>query len=319
MDLTAKAAMMLSVIVGALALGYTVRKVGLVPARWSGEITRLTMTFLQPLLLALMIWGLETPGWRTSLLPFISAALMFAVWPIGRVLAGLLGLSDRRRGSFVLAAMFSNMGLTYGAFIAYILLGEQGAMLGLIWCIAFSPMLFTVGLMIGRHYGSDGAASARRMITETLVDPQTRNVLIGFIVGGMLFLFRVPRPEWAAPGVAVFIPFTTGLYLFAIGLSLRLTSVVTYWRECVALSVVKFLITPALALGMAWVLGLWHMPDHTLLKVTFIESATPVAIMGLIATQLFDLDQDLANAGWLTTNLLAIALAPLVLHIAAAL
>ncbi len=319
MDLTTKATFMLSVIVGALAVGYAARKTGLVPGRWSNPITRNTMTFLQPVMLGLMIWGLQPPGWQTSLLPFISAALMLAVWPIGWLLARMLGLENRQRGAFILSCMFSNMGLTYGAFMCYVLLGEQGAALGLIWCLAFSPMLFTVGLLIGRHHGREGSEPMRSMIRDTFAEPQTRNVLVGFAVGLALFWFKVPRPEWAGPAVEAFIPISTGLYLFAIGLSLSLGSLVRYWRECVAIGAVKFLITPAIAMSIAWAVGLWGAVDHTLLKVVLIQSASPAAIMGLIVAQLFDLDRDLANAGWLTTNMAAIALAWALLHIAAGL
>jgi len=319
MELTAKAALMIGVIVGALAAGYAARKSGLVQTERSAAITRLAMTCLQPPLVALLIWGLQSPGWRTALLPVLSAALMLAVWPVARALAGLMRLDGRRKGSFVLAAMFSNLGLTYGAFICYILLGEQGATLGMIWCLSFSPMLFTVGLLIGRHYGHEEAQPAGRMIREAFTDPRTRNVLLGLALGAVLFAAGVPRPAWAAPVVDVAIPLVTGIYLFAIGLSLRLTSVLVYWRECLVLGAVKFLITPAIALGLAWVVGLWSLQDRALLQVTFIQSTTPAAIMGLVAAQLFDLDHDLANAAWLTTNLAAIALAPMVLHIAAAL
>jgi predicted permease len=61
------------------------------------------------------------------------------------------------------------------------------------------------------------------------------------------------------------------------------------------------------------------MEDRTLLQVVFIQSTTPTAIMGLILAQLFDLDEQLANAAWLTTNVAAVALAPVVLAIAAGL
>jgi predicted permease len=55
---------------------------------------------------------------------------------------------------------------------------------------------------------------------------------------------------------------------------------------------------------------------HTVMQVLFIQSTTPVAIMALVIPQLFDLDRDLANAGWLTSNLAAIGLAYFVLGIA---
>ena len=314
MELTGKAALMLSVIVGALVLGYAGRKSGRVPEGWSTPITRNTMTFVQPIVLALMIWGLQAPGWKTSLLPFIAGALMLAVWPVSWALARALKLEGARRGAFVLACMFSNVGLTYGAFVCYILLGEQGAVLGLIWCLAFSPMLFTVGMLIGRHHGREGTEPLHKMIRDTILDPQTRNVLVGFVIGGALFAFQVARPAWIGPLVGTLIPVSTALYLIAIGLSLRLTAVVNYWRECVAVGAVKFLITPAIALGIAWLAGMWTAPDHTLLKVVFIQSTTPAAIMGLIVSRLFDLDQDLANATWLTSNLAALGLADVVLH-----
>ena len=115
------------------------------------------------------------------------------------------------------------------------------------------------------------------------------------------------------------VPLTTAIYLFAIGLTLRLTSVVTYWRQCVSIGAVKFVLTPIIGLSLAWLVGYWAMEDRALLQVVFIQSATPTAIMGLILAQLFDLDEQLANASWLTTNVAAVALAPLILFIAASL
>jgi predicted permease len=86
-----------------------------------------------------------------------------------------------------------------------------------------------------------------------------------------------------------------------------------------AIGAVKFLVTPAIGLSLAWIAGFWAMEDRTLLQVVFIQSTTPTAIMGLILAQLFDLDEQLANAAWLITNVAAVALAPVVLAIAAGL
>mgnify|MGYP003867628129 CR=1 FL=1 len=129
----------------------------------------------------------------------------------------------------------------------------------------------------------------------------------------------MPRPEFVAPLLDLLIPGSTALFLFAIGLSLSLTSVVRHHRECLALGIVKFVVSPAIMLGLVWLMGLVGETHHTIRQVLFIESATPVAIMALIVPQLFDLDKDQANACWLTTNLAAIGLAYFVLRIAAGL
>lgn len=311
--------LMLSVILGSLALGYLARKLKLLPVLLSPRITRTTMIWLQPVLVALLIWGLVAPGWRTALLPVMAAVLMAVMWPVGAAVARVQGLARPQAGSLVASCMFSNLGLTFGAFICYVLLGEQGAALGMIWCIAFMPMLFGVGFVMARLYGGEAGQSIGQMIREIVHDPTSRSPLLGFAVGGLLYALAPDRPPVGAQVVDVLVPLSTGIYLFAIGLSLRLTSVVTYWRECLSIGAVKFLLTPIIGLSLAWLAGYWAMEDRALLQVVFIQSMTPTAIMGLVLAQLFDLDEQLANAAWLTTNVAAIALAPLILHVAAGL
>jgi predicted permease len=311
--------LMISVIVGSLAIGYAARKLRWLPERLSPRITRTAMIWLQPPLLALLIWGLEAPGWRVALLPAILAALITIMWPLGAVGGRLMGLKRPQAGSFTLSCMFSNMGLTYGAFVCYILLGERGAALGMIWCMAFMPMLYTVGLMVARRYGREGRRTVWQTLTDALREPESRNPLLGLATGALLYALAPARPDAGAAVVDFMVPFSTAIYLFAIGLSLRLTSVVTYWRECLGVAAVKFLVTPVIGLGLAWLAGYWAMEDRALLQVVFIQSTTPTAIMGLILAQLFDLDEQLANAAWLTTNIAAVALAPVVLAIAASL
>lgn len=313
----AKLILMLSVILGSLVIGYLARKLGLAPVSLSPRITRTTMTWVQPVLVALLIWGLEAPGWRTALLPVLAATLMLVMWPVGAGIARLQGLARPQAGSMVASCMFSNLGLTFGAFICYVLLGEQGAALGMIWCIAFMPMLFGVGFVVARLYGGEAQQSLRHTVRDILRDPASRNPLLGFAVGGVLHLLAPERPPVGAQVVDLLVPLSTGIYLFAIGLSLRLTSVVTYWRECLTIGSVKFVLTPVAGLALAWLVGYAAMEDRALLQVVFIQSATPTAIMGLVLAQIFDLDEQLANAAWLTTNIAGVALAPLVLQIAA--
>ncbi len=293
MDLQTKVVQMLAVIIGALAVGYLARKLRWLPGERSRDISRFAMTWVQSMLIALLIWGLDAPSWRTALLPVILAVLIALNWPIGVLGARLMGLRRHAAASFVLACMFSNMGLSYGAFVCYMLLGEQGAALGMIWVMSFLPMYYTLGFIVARRYGHEGPQTLGETIRETLRSPESRNPLIGFAVGGALYALGPARPEAVVQAVEVLVPSSTAIFLFAIGLSMRLTSVVTYWRECVAVGAAKFVVTPLLGLGLAWLV--------------------------LVLAQLFDLDEHLANAAWLTTNVAAAALAPLVLKIAAGL
>ncbi len=311
--------LMLSVIIGGLAIGYAARKLHLLPESVSPRITRAAMMYVQPPLLVVLIWGLEAPDWRVALLPVIAAANILLMWPVAAAGGRVLGLRRGQAGSFTLSCMYSNMGLTYGAFLCYILLGEQGAALGMIWCISFTPMLYTLGFVVARCYTHDEPRGARDTILHIFREPASRNPLIGLALGALLYATGAHRPLIAGDIVDAVVPASTALYLFAIGLSLRLTSVVTYFRECVAVGAAKILVMPLLGLGLAWLAGYWAMEDRALLQVVFIQSTTPASIMGLILAQLFDLDGQLANAAWLTTNIGAVAVAPVVLQIAAGL
>ena len=319
MELYIKVARMLAVIMGSLAVGYLTRRSGRLSGSASAAITRRTLAYLQPIPLVLMLWGLQPPGWQISLLPLLGAVLVLLTWPVSWVAARLLHLDARATGSFIVSAMFSNVGLTYGAFVCYILLGETGAALGLIYCLSFSPLFYSLGFFIGRHYGRGAGQDLRQVIRDTWREPETRNPLLGFLAGILLNVAGVARPAFVVPLLDLLIPGSTAIFLFAIGLSLSLTSVMRRGRECLALSVVKFLVSPALALGLAWLMRLGPGIDRTVVQVFFIEATTPVAIMALVVPQLFDLDEDLTNAGWLTTNLAAIGLGYFVLRVAAGL
>ena len=278
MELQSRLILMLSVILGSLALGYTARKLRLLPEALSPQITRTAMIWLQPPLLALLIWGLQAPGWQTALLPVLLAALILIMWPIGAGSARLMGLQRRQSGAFTLSFMFSNMGLTYGAFVCYILIGEQGAALGMIWCLSFTPMLYGLGFIIARRYGGEEHRSVVQTLGDMLRGPESRNPLLGFAAGAVLYVLLPERPAVVGQIVDVLVPLSTAIFLFAIGLSLRLTSVITYRREAVAVGAAKFLIMPALALALAWLVGYWAIEDHALLQVVFVQSTAPASI-----------------------------------------
>jgi len=70
-------------------------------------------------------------------------------------------------------------------------------------------------------------------------------------------------------------------------------------------------------LGLATLLGFWSQPGHAFLKVVLIQTMTPSVVISLAVVQALGLKSNLANACWLTTNLVAISLAGLLTWLAA--
>lgn len=309
----------MTVILGGLTIGYTLRKGGHATPEHGTRVNRLTLSVIQPLVIGLALWNTSHLTWQTLLLPLYGIALVGVMWPVSAAAARLLGLDRPARGAFVSSGMFSNVGFTFGTFLAYIALGPAGAALGALYCVSFMPAFFTLGFYVGRRYAPGHQTNMLQALGDMARDSQTRNPVLGILVGLALNLLRAPVPEHAEAIIDVAMPATTAAYLLAIGLGLRLSTVGRYWRESAALSVLKFVISPVLGLGLAWLFGYWQSPDHQVLQVVFLQAATPSAIMAIMLADVFSLNRDLAGALWLVTNVLAVFLAPLLLLIARAL
>ncbi len=307
-----------AVILGGLVVGYLAQRRGL-PDRHSPTIQKVTLSYAEPIVIVLALWSLSAQSLRMFTLPFLAAALIVVMWPIGHLVGRLQGLRGRDLGAFVIPAMFSNVGITYGTFLCYALLGERGVALGYLYVTSFLPLIYMLGFYVARLYGSGERMSAWGAFVETVGRPESRNPLIATVVGLVLFALGLPRPEGARIVVDIFVPLTTFAKLFAIGLSMKPRIMAGYWRQAAAMHGLKFAVSPAIGLLLALAAGLTHNPDRALVQVMFIESAAPSAIMSLVLAQLAGLNVQLANACWLATNLSAIALAPVWLYIASTL
>ena len=303
-------------ILGALVVGYGLRKTGRVGEHLGPAVNRFTLIWGQPVVIGVALWAMRPPDLRTLALPLHGAAMMVLAWPLSALVARVLPMDRPALGAFVGSAVFSNVGFTFGAFLAFVAVGAQGAALGSVYCISFMPLFFTLGFFLARRYSALEQEGAMASLVSQFRDAETRNPTLGILAGLLLNILRVPAPSQSPFFIDIAMPATTAAFLLAIGLSLRLSAVRVYWRECALMHAVKFVILPALGLALAAALGYWQIGDHTLLRVAFIESATPVAIMSVMLAQVFDLNVPLAGALWLTTNLTATLMAPVILLLA---
>lgn len=103
------------------------------------------------------------------------------------------------------------------------------------------------------------------------------------------------------------IPFGTLILLISIGLGMKFGKVRNYTNECLAISVIKFVLVPLIVSAAAFLLGYGEIEEGLPLKVLIILSSTPIVFTALIPPSIYDLDLDLANSCWLVT-ILSIAL-----------
>ena len=146
-------------------------------------------------------------------------------------------------------------------------------------------------------------------LRKLALDPLIRVSVSSLLIGGILNLSGVKRPDLYQTVNAILIPLTSIVFLVPLGMVMKVRRVQHYFRECLLVSLIKFVIVPGVVTFLALLLGYRNIGDGLLLKVVIILSSMPVAFMALIPPSLYDLDIDLANSCWLfTTTLLVIVL-----------
>ena len=288
----------LGLFLGSLALGWWLHRRSVLSESQASWLVRWIVIWPSPIALGLSFWQMNLRSVEPWLLPFlgtlISASTLLPAW----LYATRGRLATPQIGSFLTCAFFSNVGYL-GAFTAFALFGEAAYALCMLYLVFFTPCFYTLGFGIASHYGHATASSS----LGTAYNAELRLYpFIGMVVGACLSLAHVARPAPLVWLNHALIPFTTALYLVAIGSQLTFGSPRPWLRSCLVMSGIKFLYTPLIAWMFVNLFKIQGLPR----LVVLLQASTPVAVSPLVLPLLFGLDRKLANALWLFTTALAI-------------
>lgn len=300
-----------------LVIGYRIRKSGI----WadSDSVSTSVIVYLTklvaPLVILFAFWKLDLSNIAIFTLPVIGIMVStLALIPAG-FFAKLHNLNHKQTGSFFTSAMFSNVGYTLGGFIAFVLYGEVGFGLTVLYCLYFRPYFYTIGFYIGENYSSKERVRIKNSLKKMFTEGIRLFPLLGVAGGVILSFLSVPRPEFIGLLNKFLIPVSTFGYMLAIGMTLKFRAVKKFKTPLLSMSFIKFIWSPVIGLSLAYLLGFHNIMDGLPLKIALIESCMPAAIASLIVPALFNLDQDLSNSLWLFTTFLIIPLLPILLWI----
>ncbi|BBO68784.1 hypothetical protein DSCA_27140 [Desulfosarcina alkanivorans] len=307
------------IIFAGLALGYAIQR--LTAARRirlpvSLEVLRkrlqkTALLFVLPVTVLGAIWTVDVRSLSIAALPLIGVGAITLGGILALGAARMLQLDPRKTGALVPCGAFTNIG-AIGALICYVYLGEMGFALVPIYKLFEELTYYAVGFPLAKYFSAVDAVqdSVGERLKALMIDPFILTALFSIIIGGVLNLSGLPRPEVFGIVNAIFIPLGTGMMLISIGLAMRFGSVRHYLKACTLVSLIKFIIVPVCATATAWSIGYGHMESGLPLKVVIILSSMPVAFSALIPPSIYDLDLDLANACWFFTTSALIVVLP---------
>ena len=266
---------------------------------------------LIPISAMLSLWGLPSPDTRLLALPLLGLAAWIWGGALSLLFARWLRLDRAQTGSLYCCGTFTNIGAV-GSLVCVLFLGESAIALVALYRLCEELFYFSVSFPIARWYSRENGGQ-RLSFRNLRFDPILKVVLSALLLGITLNLLHVPRPEFCGRLASGFMILATVLFLFAIGLSLRLSRMARYTRQSLAVCAIKFIGVPLLITGIAKAVGYGAIDNGLPLKVVAVLSSMPVAMTALVPPSLFSLDLDLANACWIFSTLALVAVLPALL------
>jgi predicted permease len=293
---------------GALGLGLILHRL----RSKASLIMRLAIIFIDAPIFIYSFWIFDVDKLRNYFwIPVMGVVLLLIPVLLTPIWAKRI-LPDRKsQGSFILSASFSNIGSTGGSFICYLLFGLPGLSLGYLFLLPYPFMVFTIGFSIARKYSTGRTVHLKEYLLNILTNLFSLIPLISIAAGVTLNISGIKPPHILVPLSDIWIKTGLGLMCFAIGTTLQIGRIASHIRSIVSLSVIKFIIVPAIA--FVSVILFYGSASALPAKIILIQSAMPVAIYAVITSNLFGLDMDLVNSLWISSTLLLIPVAGILL------
>ncbi len=266
-------------------------------------------TFL-PVTVIGAVWSIKINDPKLATLPFLGSFSLFLGGALALALSRMLRLSRAGAGSLFVCGFFVNLG-AIGGLICYVFLGEAGFGFVPIYRLFEEFLYYMVGFPVARFFASEAREGETFMdrFRKTSFDPLILVSVFSITAGGALNLSGLARPEFYRTVNSVLIPLTTIVFLVPIGMAMKVGKVRHYLKESVLLSLIRFLVVPAVVSFLALLLGYGQFGEGLVLKVVIVLSSMPGAFMALSPPSVYDLDLDLANSCWLfSTGLLVLVL-----------
>ncbi|MGD1822093.1 MAG: AEC family transporter [Pleomorphochaeta sp.] len=309
----------LSIIAIGLIIGYLIQrlassniiKVDKTLKKQRKILQSIALLLLNPIATIGAIWDFSFDNSSIILLPFVGFFTVLCGGFIALLTSRILKLEKKQAGAFFSCGGMTNIG-AIGALIVYIFLGEKAFALVPIYKI-FEPLIYySLWFPIAKTHSTLASdKSTKNNFSKVFLDPFILVTLFSIILGFVLNFLHIPRPEIYSIINSIIIPLMSILLLTSIGMAMKFSRIKDYIKPSIFISIIKFLIVPFLATTLAYILGFNNIDNGLPIKVVLILSSMPVGFIALVPPSIYDLDIDLANAGWMVTTSLLIIVIPL--------
>jgi malate permease and related proteins len=277
------------------------------PGNLTAEQTRHVLTsvvyyFFLPCMVLNVLWRAEI-GWRSLQYSLLGISCMLAAILLSWLLANLFRFKNQQTGAFILAAAFPNvtyLGLpvleqTYGEWVRSVVIQID--------LFAATPLVYSIGIMIARHYGeSNSRLSARSLLGFFHAPP-----FWAALVAVALNLADIAMPIWLAGLLQSCSAAVSPLMIFSLGMALSWRTVKMHnLPAIIPIVLIKLLLMP---LSARYLSGFMDLPQQ-FKAAAVMDIAMPSMILGIVYCDRYKLDSSLYATAVAITSILSLLSLP---------
>lgn len=293
---------MLTVLVVGLTSGYLASSRFGFSEHLAKKIMTVVLICFNWLIALLVIWSMNLTR-QLIWLPIVGVVLMLTITALSAAIFHIIESDPKKQLTLTLAGAISNTGYTGGAFVCYALFGMIGLALANIYLLLCLPVFYLVYLPFLKFRELRSRDSNAKLKLDFVLDMRML-ATPAIIAAVILNLTGVKRPAFIKDFyiIDILVYTASSLSFFAIGLRVKLSRLKNYINLYFPVAAIKFILTPAVALLIIFMLELAGQNlDSLLQKVIIVSSATPSAVLMVTMSNVFDLDGPLASAIWVVT------------------
>jgi predicted permease len=301
---------MLFVLVGGCFLGYISSNRFGVSENYAKKIMTFTLCTFEWLIILFVIWLLKLKV-ELIVLPIFAVVLMSIITLLSASFYHRSkNAEDKSKITLTLAGGISNIGYTGGAFVCYGLFGLQALGLAQLYLMFWFPLVFIVFFPLLKIREIRTSDSSSKLRVYHILDPRMMLVPAA-LVAVVLNLTKVSVPSFITRfHIIDILVFTSSLLTFySIGLRVKLTRIRDYFRNYYPVLAIKFLLTPAIAFALLFMVSIFGITLTDLSRnVIIILSFSPCGVMMVTMSNVFNLDGPLASAVWVASTVVYVIL-----------
>jgi len=270
------------------------------------------LTVMIPITVTGSIWVAPLRHVEIISLPLLGAFALLFGGAAAYFISFLLGMTREQRGVYAVSGGFTNLG-ALGGLISYFLIGETAFALVAFYQLFEKFVYFLAGFPLAKSHSSHHkkGKSAAGFLIDALKDPVITINTAALVLGTILNLTGIQRPEFFKFINQVLIPLSSFILISSIGLAMQFGPMRKYLIPGIVMIFIKSLIVPAVTFIPAYFIGLGDIEGGLVLKVLVLLSSMPVGFLSLVPPTIYDMDLDMANTCWFFSTVSLAAVIPL--------